>query len=374
MKIAVDISRALEPHKSGIHVYQSNLFRSLMEIDSRHEFIPLFYGYQANHIINFMDKKVLSVHNRYLHRSIFLKDISDQVLIKKRIQGKADILHSTANFSIRGFEDITVLTIHDLIFMRDPKCYNDYHTKLMRHMVGRVKKIIAVSNATKNEILKEFPSLPEKKITVIYEGAREDCSRIENKEKLVEFKNKFFGDANFEYILFLGGFTSRKNILNIVRAYDYLVKKRNVRHKLVLIGKPLDAYEKTLALIDELGLKEFAVVKPNLPDQFLPYLLNAADVFVFPSLYEGFGLPVIEAMQCGCPCVISNSSALQELFADSALTVDPSLPEDIGNGILKFLTDPLLREKYKELGFKKSRIFNWKKTAEATLRLYESVI
>ena len=374
MRIAIDISRALESNKTGIPIYQFCLFKSLLELGSVHYFIPMVYGATNHNGEQFMNQKILSLHNQYGSRNVMLKNFTDRILMNKQMPADIDIVHATAYHTIGGFEKMSVITIHDLIFMKDPYYYNKFTVDLLRHNIRKVRKIIAVSQVTKNEILLEFPFLPEDKIVVIYEGARDSFFCVQDNEKLENFKRSEFGDEHLEYILFLGSFTKRKNVLNIILAYDLLVKRRRITHKLVLVGKAMDMFDEVIELIRELGLEQFVIIKNYLDDESMPYLLSSADVFVFPSFAEGFGLPVIEAMQCGCPCVVSNVSSLQELFAKAALSVDPSSPGDISDAIYKLISNPQLREKYRELGFKKAREFSWEKTAQDTLRMYESII
>lgn len=373
MKIAIDISRVVESQKTGIPMYQANLFENLLSLPSDHEYLATYYGPTANPAKQFMGRDFLTLRNPFMYSNLSLKNLFDRFLARSIKEKKIDLMHSTAYFAVRDLEDRTVLTIHDLIFIRDPENYNKYFDDLVSGCIGKVRKIIAVSHATKSEILDHFPFLPESRIAVVYEGARNDCSLVTDDSVLRKFKKDFFGDEDFKYILFLGSFTKRKNLLNIIRAYDLLLKKHKIAHKLVLVGKPANIYGKMMGLIKSLDLEQSVIVKGYLEDSFLPNLLSGADVFLFPSYYEGFGLPVIEAMKCGCPCVVSNVSSLVELFSDAALTVDPDSAADIAGAVYKLVADPLLREKYRELGFRKVKTFNWKKTAEDTLRVYESL-
>lgn len=370
MKIAVDVSRALESKKTGIPMYQANLFKGLMDISKQHTYVPLYYGPKITHDSLFVKQPILALYNPIMYRYLLLKNLYDNLLLGSLKKNKIDLMHSTAHFVVKGFESLTVLTIHDLIFMRDPFSYSKYLVNLLSGCIKKVKKIIAVSQTTKNEVMEEFPSIPESRIKVVYEGAREDCLPVTDQEALRKFKNNFFGSDDFKYILFLGSFTQRKNLLNIIKAYAVLIRKYAVPHKLVLAGKPVDAYKKMMELIASNGLEDSIIINDYIEDDHLSGLLSGADVFVFPSYYEGFGLPVIEAMQCGCPCVVSNISSLGELFSDAALAVDPDSETDIAQAIYRLISDPALHAKYKELGFAKAKTFNWKKTAEDTLRVY----
>lgn len=354
-------------------MYQASLFESLLTVQSTHMYVPLYYGKDANQVKQYMGKDILSLQNPFLNNRLILKNSADRLIGGALKTAGIDLIHGTAHFTVNGFEDRTVLTIHDLIYLRDPDYYNKRFVDLLLNLAGKVRKIIAVSRTTKLEILDQFPFLPESKVEVVYEGVRSDCVRIKDDLVLKDFKNRFFGDENFKYILYVGSFTKRKNIINIIKAYAQFRKKHHADCKLVLVGKPADIYQEAIALIGSLGLKDSIIIKGYVEDSNLSALYSGAEVFIFPSYYEGFGLPVIEAMQCGCPCIISNVSSLKELFTGAALAVDPHSVAEIAGAIEKFLRDPMLRNKYRELGFSKAKEFNWKKTAEDTQKVYESV-
>ncbi len=373
MKIAIDVSRALEAHKTGIPIYQENLFGHLLRQPGSHNFVPLYYGPKIDHAGTFTQQPILPLYNPFIYEYSSFKGMFDGKPLRSLKEAKIDLMHGTAHFIVKGFEEQSVLTIHDLIFLHDKGAYNRSLVEQLKRCVRKVKKIIAVSQTTKDEVLKEFPSIPEGRIEVIYEGAREGCSQITDKEALKRFRKNFFGSEDFKYILFLGSFTRRKNLLNIIRAFDVLVKTHAVPHKLVLVGKPADVYKEMMELIASCGLGDKVIINEYIQDNFLQGLLSGADAFLFPSYYEGFGLPVIEAMQCGCPCVVSNVSSLKELFADSALMVDPDDPSDIAKAVYRLISDPQLHAQYRELGFKKTQTLNWKNTAEQTLRVYGSM-
>jgi glycosyltransferase involved in cell wall biosynthesis len=299
--------------------------------------------------------------------------MSDLLRLKRTIRKKSiNLIHATGNLTVRGQENITVLTVHDLIFLKDRTACNRSFSENFKHSIRNIKKIITISETTKKEILNYFDSLSDEDIKVIYQGIGKHITLIEDKSELTEFKRSFFGTSNIEYILYLGSFTERKNIVNLLYAYKNLIKKK-VTHKLVLVGKPLDLYKKVKFLIDDLELTNHVVLKEYVAENHISHLLSAASLFVFPSFSEGFGLPVLEAMKCGCPCIISDIPVFRELNSDAAIRIDPYSVDDIANAIYLLLTNNSMRQKYTTLSIKKAELFSWDKTAKKTIEVYKEL-
>lgn len=374
MNIAIDITRATEERRTGIHNYQYYLFKHLLQIDNSNNYYPFFYFSNNNCPERFLDKKILCQKINFELRSLLLKKIFDRIYFRKCISDKQiDIVHGTAYVNVSGLENKTIITIHDLIFMKDKDSFDSFFTKMINDSIKKVKKIIAISETTKREILEQFPNLKENKIKVIYQGVSDDVVKIEDDSKLAQFNRSTFNDEKIQYILYLGSFIKRKNIISLIKAYDYILKKYNFPHKLVIAGKPLGLTLEMNHLINRLGLCDRVIIKEYFPYELISYLLSAADLFVFPSYYEGFGLPILEAMKCGVPVVTSNIPCMKELFSDSALIIDPYDIKAIGEAILKLLENKELRKRFILAGLDKSKAFTWKSTAQETAKLYEEM-
>ena len=371
MKVLLDVSRAVEPQLTGIGVYQKELYSNLKKL-GKIEVIPFYYGNDGD-LMNkeICGDKAVDLFNPYYFS--IRKRIYDWLFIAPKIKkkfGKHIVLHSTAYRCISGLEDRTVMTIHDLIFIRDKFHYNKLYHNIVRHYLPRVKGIIAISESVVSEINEVFPYIPNNKIKLVYQGVGDRIKTPISEDKIISYKNKLFGNS-VDYILFVGAITRRKNLYRLLKAFKlFLSLYTSSPVYLVIAGKPLDDIDRINSAIIELNLKDKVKYIPK-PDDEISLLFNSAKVFVFPSLYEGFGLPVLEAMKCRVPVVCSNTTSLGELFNDAALTVDPLNVEEIANAIYRLWTDDELREKYIELGIKKSMEFTWAKTAENTAKVYE---
>jgi glycosyltransferase involved in cell wall biosynthesis len=171
--------------------------------------------------------------------------------------------------------------------------------------------------------------------------------------------------------LFVGGLSPLKNFGNLLRAYEKVYKM--FPHKLVFTGFKRWKFSKDLQLVDQLGLHDHVLFTDFIPDEDIPAMYNLADLFVFPSLYEGFGMPVLEAMACGCPVLTTETGCSPEVAGDAALLVDPYAPDKIAEAIQRLLTDEQLRQGLIEKGLVRAKQFGWERCARETLALFESL-
>lgn len=228
--------------------------------------------------------------------------------------------------------------------------------------------IIAMSEVGRQDIARHMGADPEK-IRVIPEAYNDLCRVLEPHEAE---RVKEAHDLPDDFLLFLGGLNPIKNFGRTVRAFHQL--RDEYPHDLVVVGFKRWKYEDDLALVEELGLSDRVHFVGYVPDEDIPGFYNLADAFVFPSLYEGFGIPVLEAMACGCPVVASKEGASPEVAGGGAILVDPYDPDDIARGIRKVMTDDEERQRMIERGFERAKQFSWEKTARRTLQLFESLM
>lgn len=226
----------------------------------------------------------------------------------------------------------------------------------------RSDKIIAVSKNTKNDIVRFF-KIQEKNIQVILLGVH---------QALAEKKESSIPGLPGEYLLFIGAIEPRKNLLRLVQAYSLLRDK--IQTKLVLAGPKGNAYAEILSEIQKLHLEKDIIFTGYIDDSMLPSLFKKAKIFLFPSLYEGFGLPVLEAMAYGTPVISAKNSSLPEVCQDCAVYVQADDVKGISEAILYLLQQPGLRESLKQKGLDHSQKFSWKKTALETLETYNSMV
>ena len=269
-----------------------------------------------------------------------------------------------------------VVTIHDIIHLLYPQFLPNraahlYARIMIRRALKRADRIITVSHNSKRDLVDHFDIAPER-VEVIYNGVsrgfRPDLPSGERRrvaEKL---------GLPSPYLLFLGGDRPHKNARNVLRAFAEARRRGPLPHTLVLAG-PMPRNEgRIAALISALDLG--AVVRRTgiVDDADMPGLFAGADAFLYPTLYEGFGLPVVEAMACGTPVLTSSTSALQEVAGGHALLVDPMDPGAIAAGIVTLATDPARRAELAKMGLARAADFSWARAAEATLNVYAAVL
>ncbi len=265
----------------------------------------------------------------------------------------------------------SVLTVHDVLAIERPRLCQDssvvYHKLLMGRSIRKAAKIIAVSNTVKQDILRHF-NVPEAKIQVIYNGV----SAIFKKTLDPLLLRKYSLPEN--YVLFTGNIEPKKNLERLIRAFHILKKDTSIPHKLVITGKKGWKYNGVFKTVEELVCGNEIIFTGYVPESDLPALFSMASLFAFPSLYEGFGIPPLEAMACEVPVLVSNKGALPEVTGGKCLQVNPYNVEDIAMGMYKLLTNHQLRERTILEGKGWANQFTWKEAASKTIKLFERVL
>jgi glycosyltransferase involved in cell wall biosynthesis len=265
----------------------------------------------------------------------------------------------------------TVTTIPDIAYEHFPEAFprrqRAWLKRLIRDSASRADHIITVSEYSKRDIVTTY-GIPEQKITVTYEGAGQEF-RPGDKQKAREEIGRRYGITG-EFVLYLGRLQARKNLARVVEAFAK-VRRMGLPYKLVLAGKQDSLFAPVLARIRDLHMENEVLLPGFLPAEDVPLFYNAAEVFIYPSLYEGFGLPVVEAMACGCPVITSQGSSLEEVAGDAALLVDPLSDSSIASAMQRVLEDSALRRQLREAGLNRSKLFDFQKTARQTMDVYE---
>jgi len=266
-----------------------------------------------------------------------------------------------------------IITICDLTPVLFPQTF-DYatvmlHKAFLKRTLNSVSKIITISYSTKRDLIHYF-KIPDNNITVTHLAA--DASFRPIKESEVDtFREKY--NICCPYILYVGTLEPRKNIPNLISAFSSL-KMAGFPHKLILTGKLGWKYEKIFETIRSLKLENEVRLMGRLPDSELPYIYNGAELFVYPSLYEGFGLPPLEAMACGTPVITSNSSSLPEVVGDAGITIDPYNVNMLASTMKDVITNKELQDQMIKRGKDKAKTFTWESTARKTLSVYEEIM
>jgi len=369
MQIAINCRSFLNKKYTGIGRYTYHLIKSLIEIDSYNE----YFLYAKKGIFNF-NKRL----PRFKSKNFSLKIDRFNRGIERSLGKRVDIYHSPSPDKLDVNSGAkAVVTVHDLIF----KAFPQGHTQLaldqteskFRRIGESASKIICCSKNTIRDLQKYF-AIPDEKIRLIYQGVDKNVFYLIGKEeeKMAERMIRFKGIKD-PFILYVGTIEPRKNLENILHAFDRLRTRKNFKGKLVVIGMKGWMSDGIEGLIKRLELKNNVIFLGYLSDAELRCFYNKAEVFVFPSFYEGFGFPIIEAFCCGTPVVTSNVSSCPEIAQDAALMADPYDPDDIAEAVAKVINDHELRRTLREKGFKRAGDFSFHKTAKETLKVYEEV-
>jgi glycosyltransferase involved in cell wall biosynthesis len=283
-------------------------------------------------------------------------------------RAKVDILHMPAFIIPLRCPCPSVVSILDTTIYRNPEYFpvwqRTYLRSMLPHSAHRSKKIITISKQSKNDIITQF-GVPPDKVVPTYLAASLEFKQLPE-DKITDVKKRYHLER---FILIVGTLEPRKNLKTLLKSFGK-IKDTFPDVKLVHAGPQGWLYEEVLIQISENGLESSVTFLGRIPLDDLVGLYNAAEVFVFPSLYEGFGLPVLEAMACGCPVITSNVSSLPEVAGDAAILVNPINDDMIAHQLNMVLSDPELREHLRQQGLAQARRFSWQRCAEETLKVY----
>jgi glycosyltransferase involved in cell wall biosynthesis len=285
-----------------------------------------------------------------------------------------DLLHGTVNVVPLLFRGPMVVTVHDLSFLRLPDQFPRLKARYLKAAVEmstrKATHIIAVSEHTRRDLL-ELLELPDDQISVVYSGVAPSFRPLPTSERALFLRNHF---DNRPMILHVGTLQPRKNIDVLIRAFAAIRRREGIPHVLALVGARGWMYDDLFALVQREGLRQDVFFVDFVASDQLPLWYNSADLFAYPSAYEGFGLPVLEAMACGVPVVTSASSSLAELAGDAGITVPTGSQEALELALMRVLGDESLRAAMRDKGLIRAGAFSWDRTASATVAVYERAL
>jgi glycosyltransferase involved in cell wall biosynthesis len=265
-----------------------------------------------------------------------------------------------------------VITVHDIAYIRFPDLLNKsrqiYKKYILSLSVKKADIIIAVSHSTKRDII-EFFKVDEKKIKVIHHGVESRFHPISNVEGYRTRNN-----LPSKMILNIGTLEPRKNVVTLIKAFKKLQERGFKDYVLTIAGEKGWLYKKIFKEIKSSGMEQSIRLLGVVRDEELPLLYNCADLFVYPSLYEGFGLPPLEAMACGVPIITSNTSSLPEVVGNAGIMVDPNDIESLSDEMYRVLKDKELKHQMSRDGLKRSKMFTWEKMANEVLETYNEIL
>lgn len=376
--IGVDVTSAIV-QGGGIGRYTRELIHAVAETPSPHRFrlfsakppenLPVETPLPTGKNISYQPALL---NERWLYRLWYRLRLPLPV---QWVTGKLDLFHSPDFVLPPVANQIpTLLTVHDLSFVHYPNVYPKplvtYLNTVVPWSVGRATHILADSVATKQD-LGQFWKVPDEKVTVLYSGVHERFQPVTDEGKLTAVRQKYqLGDQ--PYIFTVGTVQPRKNYQMLIRAFKPIAE--NWLHNLYIAGGKGWLYDDMLAEIEQQGLQERVKFIGFVADDDLPALYSAATLYVFPSLYEGFGLPLLEAMQCGVPIVTSGASCLPEVAGNAAVQLSPTDEHAWSATMQQLLADPQQRTKLIAAGFRQARQFSWQKAASQLLEIYDRLL
>lgn len=377
MRIGIDTRPADAKNITGIGMYVSNLVKAMADIDKKNEYFLYYSSLKRNADVmpgpqqENIKKRVIRLP--YISDSGIISYLWTNVFLPGRLKkDEIDIFHSSYAYLPYCLGVKTVTTIHDLNFLICPELSSKRHKrhcqKVYNNAVKNSDVLIAVSENTKKDIQQQY-GIDKGKIRVILNGIDNSFFQIRDRDKLKATAERLALPDKF--ILALGSAKKRKNTSGLIREYCLVKKKYHFAHKLIISG--IDSLSGLCVSDVPREVKKDILTIGFVSADDLVYLYNLAALFVYPSLYEGFGFPLLEAMACGTPVVSANTSSLPELMGDAGILADPHKEGEICRGIASILGNQILRDGLSQKGLLRVKNYSWKKTAEDTLNLYETV-
>jgi glycosyltransferase involved in cell wall biosynthesis len=286
---------------------------------------------------------------------------------------RANLFHALAFAGPKQIDIPWIVTIYDLSFMKFPQSFNvtnrTYLTYAVRDSLRRANYVIAISESTKRDLLSLFRVHPDK-VRAIYCGVDPEFGIAQPKD--INLRSKYSLPEKF--ILFLGTVEPRKNIARLVRAFAMAKRQAKLPHYLVLVGAYGWKYAEINRAAADAGIADAVRFIGYAPQDEIAGWYRAADLFVYPSLYEGFGLPPLEAMACGTPVISSNASSLPEVIGDAGIAIAPQDERALSDAIIRAVTDRTLHENLKARGLEQAKKFTWTRAANETVTLYHEAL
>ncbi len=374
MRIGIEAQRIFRKNKHGMDIVALELINSLQEIDTLNDYIIFVQKGEDNGVLKSLSNiEVVETENS-------LYPIWEQVVLPREAKkAKIDLLHCTSNTAPISFNKPLLITLHDIIYLEK---FN--HTKgstyqiagnLYRRwnvpiVVKHVSKIITVSEFERVKIQNYF-NLDDSDVKVIYNGVGKHFQKITSPDLLEAARKKY--NLPDDYVFFIGNTDPKKNVEGVMRSLSILRKSNRLNFKLLMLDIDRDYLYQIAKKINDIDLLNHITFSGYVPNTDLPVIYSMASCFIYPSLRESFGIPILEAMACGTPVLTSNTSSMPEVAEDAALIVDPFNSESIANGIHRMLTDQPLRDQLITKGFHRASKFTWQNNALETLAIYSEL-
>jgi glycosyltransferase involved in cell wall biosynthesis len=368
MRVAID---ARKLHDYGIGTYVRNLVGELAKLDGPHDYSLICRQDDANYVRS-LGPRFQPIVERAGNYSL-LEQLSVPFALKS---ANIDLFHAPHYVMSPLTRCPTVVTIHDCIHLRFPQYLPNrrahlYARVMMTMAAKRAKKILTVSHASKEDI-QRYLKVPASKIEVVYNALDERFAAAPPEDKVARVRERY--QLRSPFMLYAGNIKPHKNVDRLIEAFAILRRQRSDDLKLLIIGDELSKYPNLRRLVHRHQLHQHVRFLGFVSDALLGVLYRIATAFVFPSLYEGFGLPPLEAMASGTPVITSNVSSLPEVVGDAALLIDPMDSGALADAMRRVLEDPALRADLIRRGCDRVKSFSWARSVARTLEVYEEVL
>ncbi|MBN1397124.1 MAG: glycosyltransferase family 4 protein [Bacteroidetes bacterium] len=365
-------AQILTDGRTGVTRFAKNVIELLPEIGKPHEFV--IFGNPKDVIVKHSNAILIPTSdsiNSSAKRILWEQTVLPRLIKKYNL----DLMYYPDHTSpIYKIKPKVIISVHDVSTFAVPETVGFKRRLYKQTVIKRSAKlcdaIITGSEATKKEISKYLPGSASK-VRVVPYGLEESFSQIKDKKILLSIKAKYNLSAPF--ILHVGTVEARKNIIRMIRAFAKGHKNYGFQHKLVLVGKPGYGYDKIQQTIIEEGVKDFVTITGHIDNEDLSGIYSLADVLIYPSLYEGFGFPPLEAMKCGCPVVASHVTSLPEVIGLAGVYVNPESDESILGALYRVISDRKLHGKLVQLGKERVLHFTWKNTVKGILEVITNI-
>lgn len=381
MRIALDAQLIYEVQKTGIGRNTQMLIDELVKMPDVECVLNCFYRRKKKEsdelLATYREKGCIINQSKWMPGRIYnhlerIIPVPYGMIFGKKAE-VTQFFNYTVPFGVRGK---SVTFVYDMAYKSRPETMaaktRNWLERGMKKYCERAEMIVTISEFSRQEIHR-YMNVPLDRIKIVYCGV--DTEKFHNrctKEQITEVKDKFKIDG--DYLLYLGTLEPRKNINSIIEAFHVLKNQKKIEQKLVIAGKKGWLYDSIFALVKQYGLENEVIFTGYISDEEARLLMNGAKVFVFPSHYEGFGIPPLEAMACGTPVVTSNASSLPEVIGDAGLMVEPEDITGLADSIEKMLVDENLRQHCIEEGYKQVEKFTWSNAAKQLVEVYKEIL
>jgi glycosyltransferase involved in cell wall biosynthesis len=368
VRIGID---ARKLHDFGIGTYIRNLLRELANIDRQNEYV-LFTRPDDRHVATSLGDNFRAVPNRSGHYSL-AEQVSIPLAVRRE---RLDLFHATHYVLPALTPSRSVVTIHDCIHLMFPEYLGHrmgyaYARASLYTAAHKSDRIFTVSEQSKRDILKFF-KVPPEKIVVTHNAIDDRFKAAPTEEEVVQTRERY--QLSHSYLLYVGNIKPHKNLERLIEAFHLVRSQGRSELELLIIGDEISKLQALRRAVHKYDIHRYVRFLGYVPDKTLAVLYRLASVFVFPSLYEGFGLPPLEAMASGTPVVTSNVSSLPEVVGDAAVLVDPYRAEAIADGILTVLRSTHLRQELRTRGLERVKEYSWARSVQRVREVYGEVL